>query len=323
LEGTLVGVFGANPSLKTSFLSSIGKKSETEGIIVYQRNEAGKRYSLLDDGTFPERIQGYARIASICDYALYSYPPEGKLSPPDGELAVLCDAFALDGTAELIDGSIPDFGTAIKTSFKGLKVSTYRTDTRDSKSSVINLSAAKARGDYPAGTTLVYIDRAFNVKGVGLVVLGFVLAGTVSLHDKLRLLPNESGKFAEVKGIQVSDEDQESAGRGIRIGLSLKNVELKDFSKVSWMDNGSTKTISEVEFDFRRSPYYKQPVADRDLHLEANGELLVAHIVKGPSPTALIAKLTAPIPVWGGMPVCVLDLNSKALRIAGGGTAKS
>ena len=63
------------------------------------------------------------------------------------------------------------------------------------------------------------------MKGVGLVVLGFVLTGTVSVHDKLRLIPSESVKMAEVKGIQVSDEDQESSGSGIRVGLSLKNVE--------------------------------------------------------------------------------------------------
>ncbi len=323
MEGTLIGVFGSNPALKSTFLSSVGKKSETEGIVVYQRNESGKKYSFLDDATFPDKIQGYARISSISDYALYMYPQEAKLAPSDGELAVLLDSFGLEGRVELMDSSIPDLASSLKTSFKGLKLSSYEVEQRDSKSSVIDLSHVIARSNYRADSPLIYIDRAFNVKGVGLVVLGFVLSGTVSIHDKLRLLPSETGKFAEVKGIQVSDEDQEAAGRGIRVGLSLKNVELKDFSKVSWMDNGSIKTSTEVEFEFSQSKYYKQPTVERDLHLEANGEFLVSRIVQGSTPTSRIAKLASAIPVWNGMPIGVLDLNSKPLRIVGGGLVKS
>jgi len=323
LEGTLIGVFGSNPALKSAFLSSVGKKSETEGIVVYQRNEAGKKYSFLDDKSFPDKIQGYSRIASIADYALYMLPQDGKLAPTDGELAVLLDALDVDGAIEAVDSSLPDVSGVVKASFKGLKLASYRIESRDSKSSVFDMSSVGQRTNYPSGSTLIYIDRAFSVKGVGLVVLGFVLAGSVSVHDKLRLIPSESGKMAEVKGIQVSDEDQESSGRGIRVGLSLKNVELKDFAKVSWMDNGASKISSEVEFDFKQSKYYKQPTVDRDLHFEANGEFVVSRIVQGKSPDTRIAKLSENIPVWDGMPVCVLDLNSKPLRVVGGGVAET
>ena len=322
LEGNLIGVFGSNGALKSSFLSSIGKKSETEGIVVYQRNEAGRKYSLLDDPGYPDKIQGYARIASICDYALFMYPQEGKLAPTDGELAVLLDAYGLHGKVELVDSSMPDLPGKLKTSFKGLTLSTYDVDERDGKSSLIDLSQVSAKSNYPENATLIYIDRAFSVKGVGVVVLGFVLSGVVSLHDKLRMLPSESGKFAEVKGIQVSDEDQESSGRGIRVGLSLKNVELKDLSKVSWLDNGTIRTGSEVEFDFKQSTYYKQLTVDRDLHLETNGEILVARIVAGTTSSTRIARISSAIPIWEGMPLCVLDLNAKSLRVVGGGLAK-
>jgi selenocysteine-specific translation elongation factor len=323
LEGSLIGVFGSNPALKSSFLSSVGKKSETEGIVVYQRNEAGKKYSFLDDTSFPDKIQGYSRIASIADYALYMLPQDGKLAPTDGELAVLLDSLGVEGTIEAVDTSLTDVSGVVKSSFKGLKLASYRIESRDSKSSVFDPSFVKRRTNYPSGSTLIYIDRAFSVKGVGLVVLGFVLSGTVSVHDKLRLIPSESGKMAEVKGIQVSDEDQETSGRGIRVGLSLKNVELKDFAKVSWLDDGSSKISSEVEFEFIQSKYYKQPTVERDLHLEANGEFLISRIIQGKSTNTRIAKLSENIPVWDGMPVCVLDLNSKPLRVVGGGVAKT
>jgi selenocysteine-specific translation elongation factor len=321
MDGSLIGVFGSSPELKTAFLSSIGKKSETEGIVVYQRNDSGRKYSLLDDTTFPDKIQGYARIATIADYTLYAYPNDGKLQPSDGELAVLLDSISAKGRIVVVDGTQPNISATMKTAFKGLSVAGFPVEERTAKSSVIDFSEVRPRPDFPKDHPLVYIDRAFNVKGVGLVVLGFVLSGNISVHDKLRLLPSETGKLAEVKGIQVSDEDQQTVGRGIRVGLSLKGVELKDLSKVSWMDDGSIKTTSNLEFTFKPCAYYKQPTAGRDLHLEANGEVLVAAISQGATPDRRIAKLAVEIPVWTGMPVCVLDLNSKPLRVAGGGVA--
>jgi selenocysteine-specific translation elongation factor len=319
LKGDLIGVFGSNSALKSDFLSSIGKKSETEGIVVFQRNEAGKKFSFLDDSTFPEKIQGYARIASIVDHAYYMFPSDGKLAPSDGELAILLDSLRLKGEIQAVDGSRDAVSLIAGSSFKDLSLGSYEISERSIKSSVIDLSHVESRNGYPKDRTLIYIDRAFTVKGVGVVVLGFVLNGKISVHDKLRILPDESNKFAEVKGIQISDEDFDSTERGIRVGLSLKGVELKDLSKVSWMDDGSFKLSSSLEFSFRQSRYYKQPTVDRDLHLEASGELLVARIVQGKTPDSRIAKLQNAIPCWEGMNVCVVDLNSKTLRVAGGG----
>ncbi len=77
MNGNLIGVFGSKEDLKSAFLASIGKKSETEGIVVYQRNDAGRKFSLLDDTSFPDKIQGYSRIATIADHAVYLFPNEG------------------------------------------------------------------------------------------------------------------------------------------------------------------------------------------------------------------------------------------------------
>src|ERR1700680_1183422 len=125
MDGNLIGVFGSNPELKATFLSSIGKKSETEGIVVYQRNDSGRKYSLLDDTTFPDKIQGYARIATIADYSLYVFPNDGKLQPSDGELAVLLDSLSAASRIVVVDGTQPNIGATVKTSFKGLSLSNF------------------------------------------------------------------------------------------------------------------------------------------------------------------------------------------------------
>jgi len=316
LKGYLVGIFGSNPDQKLAFENSIAKRNEAEGITVFLRSEGGIKYSFLDDATFPEKIQGYARIASIADYAYYIFPTDGKLSAADGELAVLLDSLGVKGSIEVIDARASAYTDIVKNTFKGVSISGFPIEERDSKSSVISLSHINDRDAWPK-TTLIYIDRAFNVKGVGLVVLGFVLSGRVAIHDKLRLVPG--GKYAEVKGIQVNDEDQESTERGIRVGLSLKGVELKDFDKVSWLDDGTLELSKKIEFNFSQSKYYKQDTTNRDAHVQSCGDLIVAKI--SGAQEKRVAELQKEIPVWKGMKISLLDLNAKPLRVMGGGIA--
>ena len=319
MEGRIVGVFGTDASAKAGLLGPITKKSEAEGgLVVHRRVEAGMSYSFLDDAQFPDKVQGYSRIASIADYAFYVLPKFAKIAPPDGELAVTIDSFGLDGSIVAVDEEPP---TGIGAYFKGTRLEGYRASSRSSQSSVIDLASVKAGPNVPPKGTLIYIDRAFSVKGVGVVVLGFVLGGTVSVHDELRLIPSTDGKSAEVRGIQVSDEDQESVGRGLRVGLSLKGVELKDLDKVSWMDDGSFQVSETLSFEFKQSRFYKQGVDGREIHLQLPGEMLTCKLkAEGPGDARVTASLPSGAPVWDGMRVGVVDLNGKGLRVAGGGT---
>ncbi len=318
-EGHLIGVFGANPDVRTVFENSIAKKNEAEGIIVYQRSEAGKRFSFLDDSSYPDRIQGYSRIASISDYAYYLLPRDGKLTAADGELAVLIDSFSLDGSIEVVDSDAEGYRQTIQSSFKGMRIEAFPLESRSSKSSVIDLSRIAPRKVWSDASTLIYVDRSFSVKGVGVVVLGFVLKGEVSVHDKLRLIPGPQGKLAEVKGIQISDEDFDRSGRGIRVGLSLKGVELTDLEKTSWLDDASHKISRDIDFDFSQSKYYKQPTTDRDLHFQYCGELFPSRIRQINDSSKRKASLASEVPIVKDLAVSVIDLNSKPLRVAGGG----
>ena len=125
-----------------------------------------------------------------------------------------------------------------------------------------------------------------------------------------------------MRGIQVSDEDQESVGRGLRVGLSLKGVELKDLDKVSWMDDGSFQVTEGVSFEYKQSRFYKQGVDGRDMHLQLPGEILTCKVKGGGAPGngSVTALLPSAAPVWEGMRVALVDLNGKGLRVAGGGT---
>ena len=66
------------------------------------------------------------------------------------------------------------------------------------------------------------VDQYFNVKGIGLVAIGYVQSGRVNVHDEVLLLPaNGTGN---AKSLQVMDDDVEVATAGDRVGLALRNA---------------------------------------------------------------------------------------------------
>lgn len=311
-------MFGADEEAKSAFESSVAKRSEAEGITVYSRTDGGRRYSLLDSGDYPQRIQGYAKVASLVDHALYFYPRSGRLAPPDGELAILLGALGVPGTIVILDASATPEGALA--SLKGTAAAGFRVEERQSGGASVDLSYVVPSRSLPRTGTLVYIDRAFTVKGVGTVALGFVLSGTVSVHDQLRPVPGPEGVRADVKGIQVNDVDMGSAGRGIRVGLSLRGVEPKDLERSHWLDDGSFKTADAIEVEFEKSPFYRQEIGGRQLHLQLAGETVPASFAEGTGTVG--ARLPWMVPVWEGMKGGVIDLNGGPLRVAGGAAFK-
>jgi selenocysteine-specific translation elongation factor len=318
LDGYTLGVFGTDVAAKTAFEAAVAKKSEVEGIVVYSRTESGKRISFLDEAEFPERVQGYSRLASLVDYAYYVFPKSGRLTAADGELVVLLDGMGVKGSVLVLDESVPT--DMVQSVLKGSSLANFHVERRTSGSPVIDLSTLSPREDSPSKGCLIYVDRVFPVKGVGIVVLGFVLSGAVSLHDEFRMTPGPAAKKVEVKGIQVNDVDQESVGRGIRVGLSLRGVELKDIEKTCWLDDGSFTLSDRLDVQFVQSKYYKQPVEGREMHLQLPGELLPSKFTSQDSSSLISAQLPYAVPCWKGMRTVVLDLNAKGLRVAGGCT---
>ncbi len=82
----------------------------------------------------------------------------------------------------------------------------------------------------PHGRFRMYIDRVFNVKGIGIVVTGSVLQGAVNQGSVLRLLP---GNFPElkVKGIQRHGKTVQKAAAGDRAAINLSGVRYADFER--------------------------------------------------------------------------------------------
>jgi selenocysteine-specific elongation factor len=73
------------------------------------------------------------------------------------------------------------------------------------------------------------VDRAFGMRGHGLVVTGTAIGGAVQVDAAVRILPG--GKEARVRSIQVHGEPVEQAGCGQRIALNLVGVGPTDVAR--------------------------------------------------------------------------------------------
>ncbi len=79
------------------------------------------------------------------------------------------------------------------------------------------------------------IDRAFNLKGVGLIVTGMIFSGTVHSAESLTLLSN--GASVRVREIRIHNQIRASAKAGERCALSIvgRGVSEKSVKRGTWL----------------------------------------------------------------------------------------
>ena len=108
-------------------------------------------------------------------------------------------------------------------------------------------------------TGIVPVDHAFNVKGVGVVILGVVTNGIIQKHAMLKFLP--AGKTAQVRSIQKHDDEFDVAGEGDRVGLALKNIEVEDLDRGAVLTNDpAIKTSIKLESQASLVKYWQTPI---------------------------------------------------------------
>ncbi|MFB6268544.1 MAG: GTPBP1 family GTP-binding protein [Halobacterium sp.] len=84
-----------------------------------------------------------------------------------------------------------------------------------------------------SGPFRMYIDRTYNVTGVGAVASGTVKSGTVEAGDELLLGPFPDGEFktVEVRSIEMHYHRVDRAQAGRIVGIALKGVREEDVER--------------------------------------------------------------------------------------------
>ena len=91
------------------------------------------------------------------------------------------------------------------------------------------LFTLKAANREQEGIFRYYIDRVFSLKGIGNVVTGTVIEGSVTKNEKL--FNYDAGKEVQVRSVQSHDNFVDRAGVSSRVALNLTGIELNDLKK--------------------------------------------------------------------------------------------
>ncbi|MFC2428438.1 MAG: selenocysteine-specific translation elongation factor [Campylobacter sp.] len=91
------------------------------------------------------------------------------------------------------------------------------------------LFTLKAANREQEGVFRYYIDRVFSLKGIGNVVTGTVIEGSVAKNEKL--FNYDAGKEVQVRSVQSHDTFVDRAGVSSRVALNLTGIELNDLKK--------------------------------------------------------------------------------------------
>jgi selenocysteine-specific translation elongation factor len=225
------------------YSKDLGKKGTTSDITFYNLKKGDATVTFIEPTRYPEKLSSLFYTVSVSDRIVLVVD---EINATFGECVlmlqcagktqgylILKNYISLDQITPLIKGTVLEHYEVIEEDIVGLR----------EKLLEISVKQTSHQKTHDAGAVgAVPVDAHFNVKGVGVVVLGFVAQGMIKKHDLLKVLPTE--KTAQIRSIQKHDEDAETAVAGDRVGLALKNIESEDLDRGFVLTNDPAITFA-------------------------------------------------------------------------------
>jgi len=212
------------------YAKDLGKKGTTSDITFYNLKKGDATVTFIEPTRYPEKLSSLYYAVSLSDRVVLVV---SEINASFGECVlmlqcagkssgclILKNYISQDQIAPLIKGTVLEHYEVLEEDIVGL---------REKMLGIAVKQTAHHKDHDTAGKGVVPIDAHFNVKGVGVVVLGSVTQGMIKKHETLKVLPTD--KTAQVRSIQKHDDDAETAVTGDRVGLALKNIETEDLDR--------------------------------------------------------------------------------------------
>ena len=287
--------------------NDFGKKGTVTDLTVYDRKESDIIRTWVVPNGFPEKIQPLLQAINIAEYVIFYV---ATLDRYTGEQIIALDM--LNKKNGILSHSYEVDENRLHSMIKGTVLQNYRKiDSPNIKEELIKLPPVSNDG-----SAQIVIDHSFDVKGVGTVVLGKVLQGTINQYDNLKHLP--SGTDVMLKSIQMHDDDVKQAVCPARVGLSLKGIKPDEVGRGDIITSDESFEIKhELEIDFKQSPFYKGEISENQMCLVNIGLQVKAAKFSSISPAKLI--LDKPV-VCRKNEICLLiKPESTSVRVIGSG----
>ncbi len=273
----------SSKELKSDALNSIISKKldNINGVQIALDKKGGVIVYSLD---YPTSVNAMMRALSIADDAIFVINDE--ITAIDAELALAVENSDID-TVIPVKLEYSDESSFSKL-FGNYKVGRSKIITMKEAAELPKIERRSPDFSY------VSVDKHFIVKGIGSVIIGFNLGGTVKKGDKLHLLPTL--KDVSIKSIQIMDVDSQTASSGQHVGLALNNINGEDLSENYAVSSiGSVAEKFSCKFD--KSKFYSiETLADRDLGCALLGKNFSVSIEE--ADTSI--RFNRPVPKIGG-----------------------
>lgn len=212
------------------YADPLGKKGTTSDITFYNLKKGDATVTFIEPTRYPEKLSSLFYTVSLADRVILVVQ---EINAAFGETVLMLQCagrdkgylifnnyLSMDQIAPLVKDTVIEHYEVIEEDMIGLRENLLATAAK---------MTAHSKEKEGGGNGVIPVDHHFNVKGVGVVVLGCVAHGTIRKHDTLKVLPTT--KTAQVRSIQKHDDDAESAVTGDRVGLALKNIEAEDLDR--------------------------------------------------------------------------------------------
>ena len=319
------------PVLNVAFVGSeslarkIAKKGDVRDIESYvfkeEKNGEMRIISLLRPLKHPEKIRPLLSVLNVAKIGII------EISKVDAALGEICVSF---GCANINEGLViinPQDGewvdpdqVRIILEQSGLKNWQLFEQLPDEHSIREKLYSFMDNIENQKSSLILPVDQFFNVKGVGLVAIGYVQSGSVSKHDSIQVLPADENGI--VRSLQVMDDDVDIAVSGDRVGLAIRNLREEALHRgcmiVHTDSNVLNKNISST-FTLKKAPFQKRVLQIGDvIHAAVDTQFIVGRI-KNIEDSKLIVDWE--IPLWTrknfSPPIIITQLDAGPMRIIG------
>jgi selenocysteine-specific translation elongation factor len=300
--------------------TNLGKKGTSTDITLYNLKKGEDTITFIEPTRYPERL---APLFYACALAKEAIIVVDELNATFGEQLVMLQCSEIKSGYIVLRNYIPK--EKIQPIIKGTNLENFEFIEDDANQLREKLFADAAKQKPASGTQTVGtvpVDHAFNVKGVGVVVLGIVAYGTVQKHATLNVLP--ALKTAQVRSIQKHDDEFDTAGEGDRVGLALKNVEVEDLDRGTILTNDpSIKTSTKLQVQASLVKYWQTPIKEgMVVHIGHWTQFITAKVEEAsetgdPKKLTLFLTLEKPLAYRPNDKAVLMYLDGAKLRVAG------
>ena len=311
------------------FARSLGKKGDSRDIDSYVHKESRgdeiRVISMLRPLKFPDSIRP---LLSVLDVARAGLLEISELDASIGEAMVALGCAEISRGKAIIspkEGSwIDPDQVRVMLDQAGLSdwgIVDGGVDEHELRSFLFEVQDEMKRPEGPSSSPLILpIDQHFNVKGVGLVAIGYVQSGSIRKHDEVVILPADD--IGVVRSLQVMDDDVEEAVEGDRVGVALRNLREQSLNRGCMICiPGEVGLVSQEvsNFEMKAAPFQKKTLMEGEVvHASSDLQFSVGRVssVDGDS-----IEISWDNPFWvrpdGGSKILIVQLDATPMRIIG------